>query len=186
MSLVLRSSEPAYKASLAPVQDLTKHVSSLTTCATLYDAHGLTLAKATRGQTADLLEQVQVLAQTLAKQYDPSSKEYLYRTGAVHAEIEKIRKGLPADNSAAVQQRMADDRDMLADCLEEVQEMAKEGGDEDDEEDGGDDLDDWDDEGLQDLGLGKSKPMSAAERQRAKQVSFALVQPMIVILINSI
>lgn len=168
-SLVLRPS-PAYKASLAPLQELTKYVSSLTTCTRLFDAHGLTLTKETRRHSIDLLEHVRALAHTLRQQDDLSSKEYLIRTGAVHDAVEQIRKEPPADNRAAIQRRLASDRDMLADCLEEVQEITKEGGGEEDE------LDDWDNEdGLEELGLGSSKPLSEAERLRAKRVRVAVV-----------
>jgi cyclin-D1-binding protein 1 len=171
-SLVLRPSEPAYKASLSQLQDLAKYVSSITTCATLYDAHGATLAKAARQHTADLLEHVQALAQTLKQQDDPTSKEYLIRTGAVHNAIEQIRRELPTNNHAAVQRRLLADRDMLADCLEEVQDMMKDSGDEEGEEDEADDFDDFDEEELGELGFGKSKPMSTIECHRAKAVSF--------------
>ena len=179
-SLVLRPSEPAYKASLPLLQELTKHVNSLTTCTTLFDAHGLTLTKELRRHSIDLLGHVKAFAEYLQQQNDPSSKEYLIRAGAVHDAVEQSRNQIPTDNQAAVQRRLADDRDMLADCLEEVQEMAKEGGDEDDE------LDDWDDEeGLEELGLGSSKPLSEGERLRAKKVrdimfelsAFAKVSP---------
>lgn len=143
-----------------------KHVSSLTTCATLFDEHGSTLSKETRRHTINLLENIQALAHTLQQQDDPSNKEYLVRTGAVHDSVEQIRKQLPSDNDAAVQSRLMNDRDMLADCLEEVQEMVKEDEDEEDEND----LDDWDDDGLEELGFGSKKPLSTSERQRAKQV----------------
>lgn len=162
---MLRPSEPAYQASLSPLQDLTKHVSAVTTCTTLFDEHGHTLAKETRRHTADLLSHVQAFAEAMQQQDDPANKDYLVRTGAVHDAVEQIRRELPADNAAAVQRRLTADRGMLADCLEEVQEIVKGGGDEDE-----DDLDDWDDDGLEELGFGKSKPLSPEEIHRAKQV----------------
>ncbi|EKM55503.1 uncharacterized protein PHACADRAFT_95478, partial [Phanerochaete carnosa HHB-10118-sp] len=168
-SLVLRPS-PAYKASLAPLQELTKYVSSLATCTTLFDAHGLILTKEVRRHSNDLLEHVRVFAQTLQQQDDLSSKEYLIRAGAVHDAVEQIRKALPADNRAAVQGRLSSDRDILTDCLGEVQEMVKEGCGEEGE------LDDWvDEDGLEELGLGTSKPLSEAECLRAKRVRVTIL-----------
>ncbi|GJE90901.1 hypothetical protein PsYK624_070470 [Phanerochaete sordida] len=164
-SLVLRPSAPVPRAALAPLAELAKHVSALTTCATLFDAHGRTLAADARRHAADLVAHVRAFAEALQAQDDPASTAFLVRTGAVHDAVEQIRAQLPTDNRAAVQRRLAGDREMLADCLEEVQEMAKEGAGEEDE-----DEDDWGDEdGLDELGLGASKPLSDAERLRAKR-----------------
>lgn len=169
-SLVLRPSEPAYKASLSQVQELTKHVSSLTACSALFDEHGQVLAKEVRRHTTTLIENVRSLAQTLQQQDDSSNKAYLVRTGAVHDAVEQIRKEFPLDNNAAVQRMLAGDRNLLADCLEEIQEMTKEGdGDEDEDE-----LDDWGEEELEEMGLGSNKPLSSAELSRAKKVRHCL------------
>ena len=173
VSLVLRPSEPAYKASLPPVADLTKHISSLATCTALFGEHGLILAKEVRRHTDSLIENVRSLARTLCKQDDPLDKEYLVRTGAVHDAVEQIRKQLPLDNNAAVQKRLVGDRDLLADCLEEIQEMVKERNDE-----VGDD-DDWGEDSLDELGLGSSKPLSATELSRAKRVRYYLLSQLI-------
>ncbi|KIP09482.1 hypothetical protein PHLGIDRAFT_116276 [Phlebiopsis gigantea 11061_1 CR5-6] len=164
-SLVLRPSEPAYKASLAPVQDLTKHISALTTCAALFDKHGLILAREVQRHTASIIEHVRALAETLQRQGDASNKDYLVRTGAVHDAVEQIREELPADNNAAVQRKLLGDRDLLTDCLEEIQAMTNEKGDHDQD----DESEDWDEDGLEELGFGSNKPLSAVELMRVKK-----------------
>ena len=115
--------------------------------------------------TVSLTENVRALAEALQHQGDASNKDYLVRTGAIHDAVEQIRKGLPADNNAAVQRKLVGDRSLLSDCLEEIQEIAKEKGDEDE-----DDVDDWDEDGLEELGFGTSKPLSTAELVRAQKV----------------
>ncbi|PSR94111.1 hypothetical protein PHLCEN_2v4539 [Hermanssonia centrifuga] len=170
VALTLRPSEPAYSASIAPLQSLATYISSLTTCATLFESHGSTLAEHTRRAAKGVLESVRALAQSfkiITEQGEPSTEDYLVRTGAVHDSVEQARQDLPTDNLAAVRSRWTTDRAMLEDSLNEVVEMSEgngEGEDEDEFDDDGDE-DDWDE-----LGLGTSKKMSEAELERTKKI----------------
>lgn len=172
--MVLKPSEPAYSASLRPIQDITAHISAFTTCATLFDGYGYTLAKDTRQLAKELCETVKALAQTFLVLLDPSStssgqgeEDHLVRTGAVHDTVERIRRTLPEDNFGAVKRRYTLDREMLEDSVNEVNAMIA--GDEEDEDDpfGEDDEDDeWDE-----LGFGSTKKLSETELDRVKKAS---------------
>lgn len=171
----MRPSEAAYSACLAPLQDLVKYSSALTTCATLFDSHGLTLAKQVRGAAKDVLQSLKVYAAAftdLTERGDASAEDYLVRTGTVHDAVEQVRRDLPEDNISAVRFLWARDRRMLEDTLGEVDEMiAEDGADEDGgDEDGRDEEDDFGDEEWDAIGLGSSKKMSEAEKERAKKV----------------
>ncbi|KAJ3492358.1 hypothetical protein NLI96_g14 [Meripilus lineatus] len=174
ISLVLRPSEPAYSASQTPIREITAHVSGLTTCATLFDAHGKTLAETVRRSAIEVCETVASFAQgflnTASSSSDTQSKEdYLVRTGAVHECIERIRKNIPESNLAAVKAHWSQDRSMLDDSLAEVTEMIEDIGGEEDE--GSDDEGFGSDDDLLDgLGLGATKKLSAAEVDRVKKI----------------
>lgn len=96
---------------------------------------------------------------------DDDGDDYLVRTGTVHDTIEKARRDLPPNNTAAVKQRWKADKGMLEDSLEEINGMVED--DHRGEDDfGGDDLDDqWDE-----LGFGSAKKMSETELERTKKV----------------
>ncbi|KAI0647272.1 hypothetical protein C8Q79DRAFT_958586 [Trametes meyenii] len=164
LTLVLRPSAPAPSAALAPIADLGASVTSLATCATLFDLHGATLSSYARQAARDICGAINALARTFV---DNAGEEYLVRTGAVHDLVEKARKDLPADNLAAVKKRWKADREMLEDSLGEINSMIE---DANQDEDG--DLDD--EEGLDDewseLGFGSSKKMSEVELERTKKV----------------
>ncbi|KAK7693718.1 hypothetical protein QCA50_003290 [Cerrena zonata] len=181
IALTLRPSEPAYTASLTPIQELTKHISSLTTCATLFDEHGVTLAKEVRQSAQDVCEAAKALSQTfitITKNSGESSssssggngEDYLMRTGAIHEVVEKIKRELSEDNVAAVRKRYAMDVGLLEDTVKEVAEMIEDSeGSEDDEDDEGFEDEDFDDE-LGELGLGSTKRLSTAEVERVKKI----------------
>ena len=183
VALTLRPSEPAYSASLTPVQELTKHISSLTTCATLFDEHGLTLAKEVRQSAQDVCEAVRGLSQTFititenpgnegASTSSGAGEDYLVRTGAIHEIVENIKKELSEDNVAAVRKKYAVEVGLLEDTVKEVAEMIEDSegdGDSEDEDDEGFEDEDFEDE-FAELGLGPTKKLSAAEIERAKKV----------------
>jgi cyclin-D1-binding protein 1 len=171
ISLALCASEPAYTASIAPLQDLLKYVSSLTTCATLFDAHGETMAEDIRNGSRGVLENLQVFSVALGsivERGDEAGEDYLVRTGAVHESIDVFRRGIPEYNVTAVHHRWTKDYSMLEDSLAEVGDMVESNGCEDDEDDLDEEFgDEWDE-----LGLGSTKKMNEKELQRTKQVCF--------------
>ncbi|CAL1705071.1 unnamed protein product [Somion occarium] len=178
VALTLRPSEPAYTAALTPIRDLATHISSLTTCATLFDAHGITLAKEVRRSAQDVCEAARALSQTFvtitenadrgSSSSGGGSEDYLIRTGAIHELVEKIKGSLPDDNIAAVRKRYSVDVDMLEDSLKEVAEMIEDaGGDDEGFED--EDIDDFDD-AFDELGLGSTKKLSTVEVERIKKI----------------
>lgn len=184
IALTLRPSEPAYTASVSPIQDLTKYISSLTTCATLFDGHGLTLAKEIRQSAQDVCEAARALSQTFititdsenTKSGEPlsssgSSEDYLVRVGAIHELVEKIKRESSEDNVAAVRKRYAMDVLLMEDTMNEVAVMVEDshGDDEDDEDDEGFEDEDFEDE-LEKLGLNSIKRLSLVELERVKKV----------------
>lgn len=74
MGLVLRPSAPSPSAALAPIADLTKSVASLTTCATLFDMHGITLASDARLLAQETCEAVRSLVGSFL---DNAGEDYL-------------------------------------------------------------------------------------------------------------
>ncbi|KAH9857110.1 Grap2 and cyclin-D-interacting-domain-containing protein [Lenzites betulinus] len=163
LTLVLRPSAPYPKAALAPIADLGTSITSLTACATLFDAHGETLSSYARQAALDICEAVSSLAETFV---DEGGKEYLVRTGTVHDLIEKARRELPVDTLDAVKRRWKVDRGMLEDTLDEINSMIEDAGHEgeqDQDEEGFNE--EWDE-----LGLGSSKKMSEAELECTKKV----------------
>ncbi|KAI0682442.1 hypothetical protein BC835DRAFT_883396 [Cytidiella melzeri] len=169
VSLTLRASEAAHGASLAPLQDLIKYISSLTTCSTLFDPHGRTLAEDVRKGAQDVLENLKVFARAftdIVEQGEASREDYLVKTGAVHDAIDHFRRNLPEDNAASVRSRWSKDREMLEDSLAEVGEMVESDGAGDVGDDSDDEVsDEWDE-----LGLGSVKTMTPQELDRTKKV----------------
>ncbi|TBU65588.1 hypothetical protein BD310DRAFT_15783 [Dichomitus squalens] len=156
VTLVLRPTEPAPNAALAPIRDLGTSITSLATCATLFHLYGTTLASETRLLASDVIEAVRSLTIMFV---EDAGGDYLVRTGAVHDMVEKARRELPADNIAAVRKRWRADRGMLEDSLEEINAMVEDAGE------GEDDMDDeWDE-----LGFGSTKKMSGDELERTKK-----------------
>ncbi|KAI0819514.1 hypothetical protein BC628DRAFT_1017674 [Trametes gibbosa] len=163
VTLVLRPSAPSPTAALAPVADLGTSLTSLATCATLFDIHGKTIASYSRQAARNVCEAVSSLAETFV---DDAGKEYLVRTGTVHDLIEKARRGMPADPLDAVKKLWEVDRGMLEDSLDEINSMIADSGHEreqDGDEEGFDE--EWDE-----LGFGSSKRMTEVELQRTKKV----------------
>ncbi|KAI0636747.1 Grap2 and cyclin-D-interacting-domain-containing protein [Trametes polyzona] len=163
LTLVLRPSAPSPAAALAPIRDLGTSITSLATCASLFDLHGLTLSSDARNAAHDICDGVRSLASTFI---DDAGEEYLVRTGTVHDLIERARRELPADNLAAVKKRWKADRGMLEDSLEDINSMVEDADKEDEEDANEEDFDDeWDE-----LGFGSSKKMSDIELERTKKV----------------
>ncbi|KAL4254061.1 Cyclin-D1-binding protein 1-like protein [Abortiporus biennis] len=172
VALTLRPAEPAHRAAIPCIQDLVKHVSAITTCATLFEGNGKTLAEDVKRYTKDVFESVNSFSRTftsILENNSPSSssattgEEYLLRTGAVHAVVEKARQELPENNASAVKRRWSQDREMLEDSYADVTSMVEDSGlgDEEDE--------DFQDE-LDELGLGSSKKMSEEELERTRKI----------------
>ncbi|EJF66063.1 hypothetical protein DICSQDRAFT_143418 [Dichomitus squalens LYAD-421 SS1] len=161
VTLVLRPTEPAPNAALAPIRDLGTSITSLATCATLFHLYGTTLASETRLLASDVIEAVRSLAMMFV---EDAGGDYLVRTGAVHDMVEKARRELPADNIAAVRKRWRADRGMLEDSLEDINAMVEDAGEGEDLD--ADELDDeWDE-----LGFGSTKKMSDDELERTKKI----------------
>ncbi|KZT09538.1 uncharacterized protein LAESUDRAFT_509228 [Laetiporus sulphureus 93-53] len=162
VALAFRPQEPAYKAALAPLRDLAGNVTALTSCATLFDAHGATLAEEARMVVKGVLEAVSAFASGFL-----DGSDYLVRTGAVHDLVDKAKRGFPTDNRAAIRSRWISDRGMLEDSLAEVMSMIEdnEDMDRDGDEDEEFDNDEWDE-----LGLGSSKKMSEVELDHVKKI----------------
>ncbi|KAH9843081.1 uncharacterized protein C8Q71DRAFT_699863 [Rhodofomes roseus] len=158
LTLSLRAEEPAYRAALGPLQDLTTNISAIATCATLFDAHGLTLASDVKQVVREVCIALSALGHTLLVDGD----DHLVHTGMVHELVDKAKRDLPADNRAAVKKRWASDRGMLEDSLQDVTSMIE-------DNDAEDEFDEFDDE-LDDLGLGSSKKMSEVELARTKKI----------------
>ncbi|OCH93371.1 hypothetical protein OBBRIDRAFT_885514 [Obba rivulosa] len=163
LTLTLRPSEPSYTAASGPLRDLAQHISSLTTCAILFDAHGATLSREVRTVAKEVIEALRCLSENFVNQ---GGQDYLVATGTVHDVVSQAQQSLSTDNISAVKKRWMSDRSMLDDVLDEVAYMIEThgAGDEEDEDEG--DLDDeWDE-----LGLGAKKKMSEAELSRTKKV----------------
>ncbi|KAI0807598.1 hypothetical protein C8Q74DRAFT_75847 [Fomes fomentarius] len=148
-------------AALAPIKDLGTSVTSLATCATLFDLHGSTLSSEARLLACNVFEAVRTLTNMFV---ESAGEDYLVRTGTVHDLVEKARRDLPADNLAAVKQRWKADRGMLEDALQEINTMIEESG-----QGGEEELDELDDE-WDELGFGSSKKMSDVELERTKKI----------------
>ncbi|KAI0664617.1 Grap2 and cyclin-D-interacting-domain-containing protein [Cubamyces menziesii] len=165
LTLVLRPSAPAPKAALGPINDLGTSITSLATCATLFDLYGSTLSSYARRASREICDSVISLANTFV---EDSGDEYLVRTGTVHDLIEKARRELPVDNLAAVKMQWKADRGMLEDSLNDINAMIEDAGDEGDDDLEGERFDD--DDELDELGFGPSKKLSDVELERVKKV----------------
>ena len=175
-SLSLKPSQPTYPAALPPLKDLTTHTTALSLNAQLFDpdVHGATLMKEVFQIVQDVIYAIRTLIQTfLALQTNASGsgqagEEYLVCTGTLHHLIDtaKSAKGVSKDNHGAVRKKWMDDRGFLEDGFREVGEMIEEAeGDEEDEDEFADE-DGWDE-----LGLGKGRKMEPDALERTKKVS---------------
>ncbi|KAI0372885.1 hypothetical protein BV20DRAFT_1034150 [Pilatotrama ljubarskyi] len=162
MTLVLRPSEPTPAAALVPISDLGTSITSLATCATLFDLHGATWSSYARQAARDICHAVDSLVSTFT---EDAGEEYLVRTGTVHDLIEKARREVPADNLSAVKQCWKADRNMLEDSLGEINSMIEDAAQEGEDGDDPDFDDEWDE-----LGFGASKKMSELELERTRKV----------------
>ncbi|TFK42583.1 Grap2 and cyclin-D-interacting-domain-containing protein [Crucibulum laeve] len=170
ISLVLKPSSLAYKASLAPLKDISDHISALAHCVRLVREHGygVTLQKEIQTVAKDVIDSIKALLEALLvilNQEHPENggDEYLSRTGIVHEVIEAAQAvdGISKDNVDAVRRIWLRDYGSLADGLDEVREMCESGG-----------LNEEDliDDGWDELGLGSTVALSPDEVSRAKQV----------------
>ncbi|EMD38311.1 hypothetical protein CERSUDRAFT_104910 [Gelatoporia subvermispora B] len=163
LTLTLRPSEPSYTAAVGPLRDLLQHVSSLTTCATLFDAHGATLSTEVKTVARQVIDSLHSLSENFVNQ---GGEGYLVATGTVHDVVSQAQQSLSTDNVSAVKKRWAADRGMLDDVLSEVADMLENGAPDEEEDEDEDDFDDeWDE-----LGLGAKKKMSDTELARTKKV----------------
>jgi hypothetical protein len=182
LSLALKPSSPSYTASLAPLKDISDHVSVLSHCINLFDptTHGATIIREAVFLIKDVIEAIRALLQTFlnieANGTDVSTgqagDEYMVRTGAVHDLIDKARvsNGLSKDNFVAARKKWTQDQCSLEDGLREVGEMVEdaESSDRDDEEEFGDD------DGWGEMGLGPGKKMDKDELERTKKVHLSM------------
>jgi cyclin-D1-binding protein 1 len=172
LAICLKPASPTYSAAVSPLQEMSKHVIAIATCAALFDedVHGTTLVQEVRSAAREVLESVDAFLKTLRNLLNSTAapednQEYLVRTGAVHELIEHARgpNGLSKTNLDAVRRRWDADQDVLKDAFKEFEEMLEESTDEADEEE-----DEFGD-GWDELGLGTQK-MTDKELARAKSV----------------
>lgn len=167
VALVLHPREPAYSAAVAPLRDLISHVLKLSACA-LSDAFGATLSEDVRHVARGVIEALRAFAQDFSSN---GGQDYLARTAAVHDLIDVARRTLPADNIAAVKKRWSDDRALLDDISQEIDDIIT--GDEfklgDGDKDGDDDQDD--DDEWDELFATSGKKMTTIQVERAKKVN---------------
>lgn len=167
ISLVLKPSSPTYSASLAPLGDISKHLSALSHCAGLFRVdHGTTLIQEVVSVSREVIESIRALLQTFL---DPDAQdEYLMRTGAVHHLIDKVRapNGLSKDNLAAVRKRVSQCQGSLDDGLKEVGEMV-----EDAESTSDADGSKVEEDGWEEFGFESGAKMNSDELERAKKVT---------------
>ncbi|KAK7014864.1 hypothetical protein R3P38DRAFT_3321745 [Favolaschia claudopus] len=174
VSLALKPSKPTYSAALAPLKDLSDHVSALFHCANLFVPHiqGATLVREVHSLVRDAIESIKALSQTFLEIEASDSRqgsgqagdEYMVRTATVHSVLDKAR-ALSPDNVAAVRKQWKEDAASLEDGFREVGDMIDE---EESEADVQDD-DDFDD-GWGGIGIGKSQKMTLEERDRTKKI----------------
>jgi hypothetical protein len=175
LSLTLKPSSPAYKASLDPLKDISDQISAISHCVRLFAPdHGITLMRGVSSIAEDVIESVRVLLQMFLENethgVEHAGNEYLVRTGAVHDLITKARApgGVSADNLASVRKKWKEDYDAMDDGLNEIGETIKDaqtsGGEEDLVDDG------WDE-----LGLQPSQKMDQTELERAKKVIYSII-----------
>jgi hypothetical protein len=182
VALTLKPPSPEYSASLAPLRDITIHVSKLGHCVSLFNSstHGATLVREVVTLAEDVVESIRSFIQVFlplendtASKSRPAAVEYLIKVGTVHDVIEKSRgpNGLSMDNATAVRKRWRADASSLEDCLRELDEVitseeCQTSTSEVTNEDGGFD-DGWDE-----LGVHPRDKMSPKELERAKIVRF--------------
>ncbi len=173
VSLTLRASQAAHSAALPQLKDTVKYISSLTTCATLFEPHGKTLSGEVRKCATDVLESLRAYSDAfteIVNRGEGSGEDYLVKTGEVHDTIDAARRNLPEDNASAVRKRWSTDRGMVEDSLADVQSMIEDDEADADELEGLDEDEEFDDE-LDALGLGPTKRLSPLELARVKKVN---------------
>jgi hypothetical protein len=144
---------PSYKAAIAPLSDLTSHLSTLVSNAISFHprVHGRALSSEVQLAVKDVVVAVQELAQVhlaLINVPDANSKgkgkgeEYMVKTATVHQLIERARsagnEGISSSNSAAVRKSWKVQGDIIRDTMAELEDDGPEGmddgfGDEGDE-----------------------------------------------------
>lgn len=183
LSLALKPSSPTYAAALTPLKDLSDHVSALFHCASHFvaDTHGAILVQEVASLVKDVISSIRDLAQKFLdieandarRDSGQAGDEYLVRTAAVHAVLERARR-LSPNNLSAVRKRWSEDAASLDDGLREVADMI----DEAESESPHDDFDDSDD-GWAEIGIEKSRKMVPEEMERTKKVRYYRVQKFI-------
>ncbi|KAJ7632617.1 hypothetical protein FB45DRAFT_510008 [Roridomyces roridus] len=173
LSLALKPSSPTYSAALTPLKDLADRVSALFHCANHFraEAHGSILVEEVVSLKNDVASSIRDLVKTFIQIDGDDSRqdsgqagdEYMVRTAAVHAVLEKARR-LSANNLLAVRKRWSEDAASLDDGFREVADMIEEA-----ESESTDDFDDSDD-GWAEIGIEKSQKMVPEELERTKQV----------------
>jgi hypothetical protein len=172
LALSLKPASPAYSASVAPAEDLSKHINAVATCATLFnaDVNGATLVAQVRSTTKEIVQAVDLFLQTVITTLGSDAAApgqgkdiYLIRTGAVHELIEQARgpDGIPESNVVAVKRHWVEDHRTLKDAVQEFEDMMQPSM--------GDDLDDEFGDGWDELGVGKEE-LSLEELGRVKAV----------------
>jgi len=172
VALTLKPPSPEYSASLAPLRDISIHVSRLGHCVSLFTpaTHGATLVREVVAVAEDVVESIQSFIRVflpLGNNTADKTSPYLIKVGAVHDIIEKSRgpNGLSMDNATAVRKRWTADASSLEDCFRELDEAITTESEVINEDR------DFDD-GWDELGVRSGDKMSPKELERAKIVSF--------------
>ncbi|KAF7294935.1 hypothetical protein MIND_01031600 [Mycena indigotica] len=173
VSLALKPSKPTYSAALAPLKDLSDHLSALFHCSRHFnDSHGATLRQEIDFLVKDAMEAIRALAQCFLDIESSGVRvgtgkagdEYLVRTAASH---NVLKRDISSTNLVAVQKRWKIYTSSLEDVYREVGEMIENA---DASEDPDDDLDDgWDE-----LGLPKDEKLNPDELERTKKIYIML------------
>ena len=169
VALALKPARPQHKAALEPLNDLSRRVAALVHLVLLMRSrNALALQKEYSTLARNVLDAILSLSSTLfalQSSSDLSSEDYLVRTGGVHDLINEAKKPghLSLNNREAVKRRWKQDHESLVDALEEVKELCTAKGE--------GDVDDFADDGWDELGLEPSQPLTPEELERAEAVS---------------
>ncbi|KAG6814341.1 hypothetical protein H0H92_010926 [Tricholoma furcatifolium] len=178
LALALKPSSPTPTAAVAPLKDISNHVTALSHCARLLGPkYGSALTQEFVSAAKDVIISVKALVQVFIEiEAKPSivssgkaGDQYLVRTGAVHDIINSVKSNLSQDNVAAVRKKLLQDHASLDDGLQEVDGMIT-----DQASIGDTSSDDWEDDGWAELGIDSKARMTTEELERTKKAHVIL------------
>jgi hypothetical protein len=157
VALSLKPGSPAYKASLAPLKEVSDQIAGLTHAVRLFHrSFGKTLRAEVVATATDI---IQSISQFLQGYVDGDTSDgYLARVGTIHDLIDTACAQLSHSNASAVQKKWTQNQESLEDGITEVEEILRDKG-EDDFDDG------WDELGLSD------EKITPEEIERTKNAS---------------